>query len=180
MQISITKTTCPKEKPDSSTLGFGKFLSYKGLIEDKQVSWLPSYGPEMRGGTASCSVIISDDAVGSPIISNPDILVAMNLPSLDKFENSVVSGGIILADSTLIERKVLRDDVTVYYIPATRLASENGFPTLANMILMGKLLEVLGGFNAEDVKATLSKVISAKHANMLDANLKAISLGAEF
>lgn len=158
----------------------GKFLAYKGLTDGKQVSWLPSYGPEMRGGTASCSVIISDEAVGSPIISNPDILVAMNLPSLDKFEKSVVSGGIILADSTLIERKVLRDDVTVYYIPATRLASENGFPTLANMILMGKLLEVLGGFNAEDVKATLSKVISAKRADMLETNLKALQLGADF
>lgn len=158
----------------------GKFLAYKGLTDGKQVSWLPSYGPEMRGGTASCSVIISDEAVGSPIISNPDILVAMNLPSLDKFENSVVSGGIILADSTLIERKVLRDDVTVYYIPATRLASENGFPTLANMILMGKLLEITGGFNADDVKATLSKVISAKRADMLETNLKALQLGAEF
>lgn len=158
----------------------GKFLAYKGLTDGKQVSWLPSYGPEMRGGTASCSVIISDEAVGSPIISNPDILVAMNLPSLDKFEKSVVSGGIILADSTLIERKVERDDVTVYYIPATRLASENGFPTLANMILMGKLLEVLGGFNAEDVKATLSKVISAKRADMLETNLKALKLGAEY
>ncbi len=158
----------------------GKFLAYKGLTDGKQVSWLPSYGPEMRGGTASCSVIISDEAVGSPIISNPDILVAMNLPSLDKFENNVVSGGIILADSTLIERKVERDDVTVYYIPATRLASENGFPTLANMILMGKLLEVLGGFNAEDVKATLSKVISAKRADMLETNLKALQLGADF
>ena len=158
----------------------GKFLAYKGLTDGKQVSWLPSYGPEMRGGTASCSVIISDEAVGSPIISNPDILVAMNLPSLDKFEKSVVSGGIILADSTLIERKVERDDVTVYYVPATRLASENGFPTLANMILMGKLLEVLGGFNAEDVKATLSKVISAKRADMLETNLKALKLGAEY
>ena len=157
----------------------GKFLAYKGLTDGKQVSWLPSYGPEMRGGTASCSVIISDEAVGSPIISNPDILVAMNLPSLDKFEKSVVSGGIILADSTLIERKVERDDVTVYYIPATRLASENGFPTLANMILMGKLLEVSGGFNADDVKATLSKVISAKRADMLATNLKAMQIGAE-
>ena len=158
----------------------GKFLAYKGLTDGKQVSWLPSYGPEMRGGTASCSVIISDDAVGSPIISNPDVLVAMNLPSLDKFEKSVVSGGIILADSTLIERKVERDDVTVYYVPATRLASENGFPTLANMILMGKLLETLGDFDAEALKATLSKIIPPKRAEMLDVNLKALQLGAEF
>ena len=158
----------------------GKFLAYKGLTDGKQVSWLPSYGPEMRGGTASCSVIISDDAVGSPIISNPDILVAMNLPSLDKFEKAVVSGGIILADSTLIERKVERDDVTVYYVPATRLASENGFPTLANMILMGKLLEVLGDFDSEALKSTLSKIIPPKRAEMLDVNLKALQLGADF
>ena len=158
----------------------GKFLAYKGLTDGKQVSWLPSYGPEMRGGTASCSVIISDEAVGSPIISNPDILVAMNLPSLDKFEKSVASGGIILADSTLIERKVERDDVTVFYVPATRLASENGFPTLANMILMGKLLAVLGEFDADALNSTLAKVIPPKRAEMLETNLKALKLGAEF
>ncbi len=158
----------------------GKFLAYKGLTDGKQVSWLPSYGPEMRGGTASCSVIISDDAVGSPIISNPDILVAMNLPSLDKFENSVVPGGIILADSTLIERKVMRDDVTVYYIPATRLASENNFPTLANMILIGKLLQVMGDFDIDVMKTSLAKVIPPKRAEMLDVNLKALQLGANF
>lgn len=158
----------------------GKFLAYKGLTDGKQVSWLPSYGPEMRGGTASCSVIISDDAVGSPIISNPDILVAMNLPSLDKFENSVVPGGIILADSTLIERKVMRDDVTVYYVPATRLASENNFPTLANMILIGKLLQSMGDFDIDVMKASLAKVIPPKRAEMLDVNLKALQLGANF
>ena len=158
----------------------GKFLAYKGLIDDKQISWLPSYGPEMRGGTASCSVIISDEPVGSPIVSNPDILVAMNLPSLDKFESTVVPGGVIFADSTLIERKVNRDDVTVYYIPATRLASENGMPTLANMIIVGKILSVIGEFDADSINTTLGKVISAKRADMLDTNLKALKLGADF
>lgn len=158
----------------------GKFLSYKGLTEGKNVSWLPSYGPEMRGGTASCSVIISDEAVGSPIVSNPDVLVAMNLPSLDKFEDSVAKGGIIIADSTLIERKVKRDDVTVYYVPATRLASENDIPTLANMIIIGKLMQATGEYSEEGVSAALAKVISAKRANMLEANFKAIKLGAEY
>lgn len=158
----------------------GKFLAYKGLIEDKQVSWLPSYGPEMRGGTASCSVIVSDEPVGSPIVSNPDMLIAMNLPSLDKYENAVVPGGVIFADSTLIERKVIRDDVTVYYIPATRLASENGTPTLANMIIIGKVLKVLGDFEENAVRAALGKVISAKHADMLEVNLKAMQLGADY
>lgn len=157
----------------------GKFIAYKGLIEEKQVSWLPSYGPEMRGGTASCSVIVSDEAVGSPIVSTPDVLVAMNLPSLDKYESAVAPGGMIFADSTLIERKVARDDVKVFYIPATALASENGFPTLANMIIIGKVLSELGEFDADSVNATLAKVISAKHASMLEVNLKAMKLGAE-
>ena len=157
----------------------GKFIAYKGLIDEKQVSWLPSYGPEMRGGTASCSVIVSDDAVGSPIVSKPDVLIAMNLPSLDKFENQVAPGGMIIADSTLIERKVNRDDVTVFYVPATRLASENDMPTLANMIIVGKLLKELGGFDENSVNAALKKVISAKRADMLEVNLKAMRIGAE-
>ncbi len=158
----------------------GKFLAYKGLTEDKQVSWLPSYGPEMRGGTASCSVIVSDTPVGSPIVSKPDVLIAMNLPSLDKYEDSVVPGGMIFVDSTLIERKVKRTDVTVHYIPATRLASDNKTPTLANMIIVGKVLKELGEFDEEKVTNALKKVISAKRADMLDTNLNVMRLGAEY
>ena len=158
----------------------GKFVAYKGLTEDKQVSWLPSYGPEMRGGTASCSVIISDEPVGSPIVSKPDVLVALNLPSLDKFENDVKPGGYIFADSTLIERKVNRDDVNVFYIPATGLASDNGIPTLANMIVMGKMLKELGDYTAEGIENGLSKVISAKRADMKELNVKALELGANY
>lgn len=158
----------------------GKFLAYKGLTENKQVSWLPSYGPEMRGGTASCSVIVSDDAVGSPIVSKPDVLVAMNLPSLDRFEDSVAPGGIIFYDSTLIERQVKRNDVKAFAIPATALAGENGFPTLANMILIGKILKELNEFDTERVTAALHKVISAKRADMLEVNLKAMKLGADY
>ena len=157
----------------------GKFLAYKGLTEDKQVSWLPSYGPEMRGGTASCSVIISDTPVGSPIVSKPDVLVAMNLPSLDKYEDSVAPGGTIFVDSTLIERKVNRTDVTVHYIPATKLANDNKMPTLANMIIVGKILGELGGFNEDSVNAALGKVISARHADMLEFNLKALTIGKD-
>ena len=158
----------------------GKFLAYKGLTEGQQVSWLPSYGPEMRGGTASCSVIVSDEPVGSPIVSNPDILVAMNLPSFDKFESTVVPGGMIFADSTLIERKSAREDVKVFYIPATQLASDNGFPTLANMIIVGKILKELGQFEEDALRAALGKVISAKRADMLETNLKAMKIGAEY
>ena len=157
----------------------GKFLAYKGLCEDRQVSWLPSYGPEMRGGTANCSVTVSDSPIGSPIISHPDILIAMNLPSLDKYEDSVKPGGQIYIDSTLIERKVNRTDVSAFYIPATQMASDSGLTTLANMIIMGKVLKETNGFG-ENVRDALSKVVSAKHADMLDFNLKALELGKDF
>ena len=158
----------------------GKVLAYKALIEEKNVSWLPSYGPEMRGGTANCSVIISDDPVGAPLISKPDVLVAMNLPSLDKYEADVKPGGIILVDSSLIERKVARDDVTVCYVPATKMAGEIGAPTLANMILCGKLLELTGEYNEETVSAALGKCVSARHADLLELNKKAMETGRTF
>ncbi len=158
----------------------GKFLAYKGLVEEKKLSWLPSYGPEMRGGTANCSVILSDEDVGSPIVSNPDCVMAMNLPSLDKFENTVVTGGKIFVDSTLIERKVARDDVDVYYIPATAMAKELGYPTLANMIMIGKMMRECPEIGYENVEATLNKIVSAKHRNLYDANFAAIEAGYNF
>ncbi len=157
----------------------GKFLAYKGLLADKNVSWLPSYGPEMRGGTASCSVIISDQEVGSPIISQPDVLIAMNLPSFEKFVPTVKAGGIVIADSSLIEAKTDRTDIDVYYIPATGLASEMGKQSLANMIILGKLLKVMNDFNEDEIKTVLSKVIPPKKADMLEINMKAMQIGAE-
>ena len=158
----------------------GKFIAYKGLMEGKQVSWLPSYGPEMRGGTASCGIIVSDGQVGSPIVARPDILVAMNLPSLDRYEQSVKPGGMIFYDSSLIERPLTRTDVKAFAVPATRLAGENGFPTLGNMILVGKILAAIGEFDEAGVDAALAKVISAKRADMLDINRKALMLGANY
>ena len=128
----------------------GKFLAYKGMVQGKQLSWLPSYGPEMRGGTANCSVILSDTPVGSPIITNPDVLVAMNLPSLQKFVDTVVPGGKIFIDSTLIDAKVERADVEVFYIPATQLAKDAGFATLSNMVLTGKVMKETGAVAFEN------------------------------
>lgn len=158
----------------------GKFLAYKGLIESKQVSWLPSYGPEMRGGTANCSVIISDDPIGSPIVDKPDVLVAMNLPSLEKYENDVVSGGKIFVDSTLIDKKVERSDVDVYYIPATKIANDNGTPTLANMIITGKVLKEVADFSFDNIDAALKKVVSARHLDLLDVNKGAVKAGYDY
>ncbi len=158
----------------------GKFLAYQGLMEGREISWLPSYGPEMRGGTANCSVIVADTPVGSPIVSNPDILAVMNLPSLDKYEDAAVPGAKIFVDSTLIERKLARTDVTAYYIPATGMAREAGIPALANMILIGKLIKETGVVSFADIRRGLEKVVSARHADLLELNLKALEAGYNY
>ncbi len=158
----------------------GKLLAYKGMYENKELSWLPSYGPEMRGGTANCSVIISDTPVGSPIVDAPDVLMVMNLPSLDKYENAVTKGGKIFVDSSFIERKVKRTDVDAYYIPATKMASEAGVPTLANMILLGKLIKETGAVDFNGLEDVFKKIVSAKRADLIGANLKALELGYNY
>ena len=158
----------------------GKFLAYKGLTENMQVSWLPSYGPEMRGGTANCSVVLSDAPVGSPIITNPDVLVAMNLPSLQKFVDAVVPGGQIFVDSSLIDAKVERTDVQVFYIPATQLAKDAGYASLANMILAGKVLKESQAVPFAGNQQTLEAFIPAKKANLIEANCKALQIGYDY
>ena len=158
----------------------GKFLAYKGMVQDKQISWLPSYGPEMRGGTANCSVVISDTPVGSPIITNPDMLIAMNLPSLQKFVDAVVPGGVIILDSTLIDAKVEREDVKVFYVPATQLAKDAGFATLANMILTGKALKEMDIVSWEGNLETLQSFIPAKKAGLIDINCQALQTGYDY
>jgi len=158
----------------------GKFLAYDGLLEDREVSWLPSYGPEMRGGTCNCSIILSDSKIGSPIVSNPNVLVAMNLPSLDKFENAAVPGAKIFVDSSLVERKVEREDVEVYYIPATKLASDENLPGLANMIMIGHVIAKAGVMPYENVETTMKKLVPAKKQNLIELNIKAVELGYNY
>ena len=158
----------------------GKFLAYKGLMEDLQVSWLPSYGPEMRGGTANCNVIISETPVGSPIVTNADVLIAMNLPSLLKYVDSVVPGGQIYVDSTLIDAKVERTDVEVFYIPATQMAKDNGIGTLANMIMVGHMLEHNPELSFEGVEAVVSKVVPPTKAALVELNMNALNLGKTY
>ena len=158
----------------------GKCLAYKGLLEGKQVSWLPSYGPEMRGGTANCSVILSDTPVGSPIVSSPDVLTVMNLPSLEKYELAAKKGAKIFIDSSMIEKQVSRTDVEAFYVPATKMAGELGLHTLANMILVGKMIRETGMVRFDDFEEGLKKVVSAKHADLLGANLTAVKAGYEY
>ena len=133
----------------------------------------------MRGGTCNCSVVISDEAIGSPLVTNPDVLIAMNRPSLEKFVNSVVPGGTILVDSSTVDIKVERTDVTVYYVPATNLADKNGLKGLANMILLGKLYKEMKFISKESLDKGLQKCIPAKKADMLGLNQKALEIGME-
>lgn len=158
----------------------GKFLAYKGLLEEQQVSWLPSYGPEMRGGTANCSVILSEEAIGSPIITAPDVLIAMNLPSLKKCEDAVVPGGAIYVDSTLIHEQVARTDVTVHYIPATQMARDAGAGNLANMVMMGHVLQSCPELSFDGTETTVQKLVPAKKAALVELNLKALQLGRDY
>ena len=155
----------------------GKVVAYAGLIEGRELSWLPSYGPEMRGGTANCSICLSDEPIGSPLVTNPNVLIAMNRPSLDKFVNEVEPGGTILLDSSLIDERVERDDVTVFYVPASKLAEENGLKGLANIILVGKLRKELAFCTEETLDKALQKCIPARKADMLGFKRKDLEIG---
>ena len=157
----------------------GKVIAYAGLIENREVSWLPSYGPEMRGGTANCSVTVSDEPIGSPLIMDPTALIAMNQPSLLKFEDTVVSGGLILADTSLVTRIPERDDVTVFELEATNMAEDAGLKGLANIVLVGKLLKETGFCAPETIEAAIRKAVPPRKAALIEKNLQALTLGME-
>ena len=161
-------------------LAIGKNLAEAGMAEGLYVTWAPSYGPEMRGGTANCNVILSDTPVGSPIITAPDVLIAMNLPSLQKYVDSVVPGGQIYVDSALIDVKVERTDVEVFYIPATSMAKENSIDTLANMIIVGHLLQNHPELSFDGTDTVVEKLVPPKKAALVELNKKALALGKEY
>ena len=158
----------------------GKIIAYAGLLDGNEVSWLPSYGPEMRGGTANCSITVSSEPVGSPLIVNPATLVAMNNPSLEKFVDFVVPNGMIIIDNSLIESKITRTDVKVITIPATKLAMDHGLKGFANLIILGKLFKEAPFSTYESMEAAIKKSIPAKKADLLEKNMQAIKIGMEF
>jgi len=161
-------------------LSAGRLLAYAGMLENKNVSWLPSYGPEMRGGTANCHVIISDEPIGSPILNSATALVVMNGPSLDKFESFVVKGGIIISDSSLVHRKPEIEGVKLYEVPATQMASDMGNMTYANIILLGKLIKVTGIVSKENFIKALYEVLPEKYHNMIPEEIKALEAGMDY
>lgn len=155
----------------------GKILAYTALVFGKQLSWLPSYGPEMRGGTANCHVIVSDEPVGSPIIITPDVLISMNKPSLEKFEGTVRSGGTILYDKSLIDRDVARDDVTTVAVEATGIATDDGKAGMANMIMLGALLKATGLFTLDEIRLGVEKTVPASKKHLIEVNMEMIEKG---
>lgn len=157
----------------------GQLLAYAGMYEGKNVSWLPSYGPEMRGGTANCSVVVSDDPVASPVINMADCVIAMNRPSLDKFEANVLPGGKLFINSSIIDKKAERDDIEVYYVPCNEIAETLGNPKVANMAMLGAYLEATKAVNTQSVIDALLYKLGEKKAHLIPLNEQAIKMGAE-
>lgn len=157
----------------------GQLLAYAGLAEGKHVTWIPSYGPEMRGGTAHCTVIISDEEIGSPLVQHPTAALVMNPPSLEKYAPLVKPHGVLIADATLIEQHADRSDIRELRIPARAIADELGTPQSANVVLLGALAAATGVVTLETLGRVLAEHLSARRRDTLDANLMALRRGAE-
>ena len=161
-------------------LSAGRILAYAGMLEGRNVSWLPSYGPEMRGGTANCHVVISDEPVGSPILNSATSLIAMNSPSLEKFEKIVVPDGIIIIDSSLVLKSSERADVELYKVPAAKIASEMGNLTYANVILLGKLIAITRVVSKISFISALKYILPEKKHYMVPEEIKALEIGMTY
>lgn len=155
----------------------GRLIAYAGMLEGKKVAWMPSYGPEMRGGTANCTVIVSSDEVASPVIPNPMTLIAMNKPSLDKFESEVENGGTIILNESLITQDVKRSDVKVFKVPANEIANELGNLRVANMAVLGAYIAVRQSIKRETVFKALEETLGKKSEKIIELNKKAIERG---
>lgn len=161
-------------------MSMGQLLAYAGMLENKEVSWLPSYGPEMRGGTANCSVIVSDDSVASPVVTDATAAIIMNRPSLGKFEGAVMPKGSIFINTSLVDEKCSRDDVDAYYIPANEIADELGNSRIANMIMLGAYIKKTGIVSPESVIESLKEVLGSSKAHLIPVNEEALNRGASF
>lgn len=161
-------------------LSAGRLLAQAGMHDGKQVSWLPSYGPEMRGGTANSSVVISDSPVDSPVLNSCNALIVMNKPSLDKFESWVVKGGIVIIDSSIVDRDIQRDDIQSFLIPATQMASDLGNTAYANIYLLGKLIKERNVVTIENFEKALYEILPAKKHSMIPEELEVLKVGMNY
>lgn len=160
-------------------LFLGKLIAVAGMLEGKEVSWIPSYGPEMRGGTAHCSVVVSDRLIGTPVVSRPTILVVMNRPSLEKFESRMQPGGFLLINRTLIEIPHTRPDIEAVYVDMTGIAGKLGNPRLANVVALGALVAKVPVVGHASVEKALQTELAGKKAALLDLNLRALAAGRD-
>jgi 2-oxoglutarate ferredoxin oxidoreductase subunit gamma len=159
---------------------FGQVLAYSATKDNINGLWFPSYGPETRGGTANCSVIVSEDTINSPVFKNADHLVVFNLPSLDKFKDHVAKNGLVLYNSSLIEKNVSIENALSIGVPINDIATELGNIKVANMVMMGAYLELTHLFSDETIEAIIKKFLGERKANLLDINKKAIEAGKKF
>lgn len=155
----------------------GQMIAYAAMFEDKEVSWMPSYGPEMRGGTANCTVNVSDAPIASPLVTNCDVLVTMNGPSLDKFESMLVPGGDLFINSSIIEQKATRDDINVHYVDCQHLAEvEVGNAKTQNMVMLGAIINATGVVEMDTMQKVFEKVFTGKKAKLIPKNMEALKV----
>jgi 2-oxoglutarate ferredoxin oxidoreductase subunit gamma len=160
-------------------MAIGKILAEAGLKEGKNVSWLPSYGPEMRGGTAYCNVIVSEELVGSPIVTAATEALVLNRPSLDRFEKDVIPGGMLFINSSLIDKKAERSDIKVFYVPANEIANDLGNGKIANMVMLGAYIEATKAVSEDTVMEIVTEIFQGKKASVIPLNKEALAKGAE-
>lgn len=158
----------------------GQLLTYAAMDEGLQVTWIPSYGPEMRGGTANCTVVISDEEIGSPMVSRPSAVIAMNLPSLDKYEDKVKDGGLLVVNQSMVDREVKRSNIKVSMVPANSIAEELGDKRMTNMVLLGALLANLDILPVEAVEKALKEHLPERHQKLFALNQEAMQRGGKY
>jgi 2-oxoglutarate ferredoxin oxidoreductase subunit gamma len=157
----------------------GQVLAYAAMDSGKEVTWIPSYGPEMRGGTANCTVVIADHEIGSPFVKNPPLAIALNLPAFDKYEPIVAPGGTLIVNQSMVDRKAKRDDINVIFVPCNEIAEEIADRKLLNMVAIGALLSALPEITIEDVGKALEGHLPARHKHLLPKNYEALKKGFE-
>jgi 2-oxoglutarate ferredoxin oxidoreductase subunit gamma len=157
----------------------GQVLAYAGMDAGKEVTWIPSYGPEMRGGTANCTVVIADDEIGSPLVQHPPLAIALNLPSFDKYEDTLATGGTLIVNQSMVDRSAKRSDIHVIMVPCNEIAEQIGDRKLVNMVAVGALLTALPEITVKDVEKALDGHLPARHKHLLPKNYEALKRGFE-
>jgi 2-oxoglutarate ferredoxin oxidoreductase subunit gamma len=158
----------------------GQVVAYAAMDTGKEVTWIPSYGPEMRGGTANCTVVVADEEIGSPLVNNPPAIVVMNLPSLDKYEPLVKAGGVLVVNASMVDRDVQREDITSVAVPCNEIAETLGDRRMANIVATGALLALLPVLKMDAIEAALTAHMPGRHKHLLPKNFEALHRGAEF